>query len=210
MKPKDVMISALQQSLFFKQPINTLHMAKYVILQDNRTDLCVIKKLDDVVTNICYDVTGMIYGFMYANTTILRGIVCCNHFDSCNLTTDSFAKEIKDIHEFKTRDINELLIRLETEGYVVELDYEPTSINDMFDSYSMATTSDPKDKLIAKMSIENQHLIKKCQKLNTYIDSLKFKLQDFKDVINADVNDFDVCTPRPLDDPIGCTCGSSR
>lgn len=183
-------------------------MAKYVILQDNRTDLCVIKTLDDVVMNVCYSVTGIIYGFMYANATIFRGIIRCNHFDSCSLTKDSFASEISDIHEFKTHDINELLIRLETEGYVVELDHEPTSISDMFSSYDIATTSDPKDKLIAKMSTENQHLAEKCQKLESYINSLKFQLQEFKNIINANIDDPDVSMTMCPSSPIACNGGS--
>jgi len=91
------------------------------------------------------------------------------------------------IHDFNAKDIHELLIRLETEGYVAELEQEPSCIRDLIANVSVS--DDAQHKLVSDMSRRILELEEENYDLKRNLLEVKDRLDDFMDAakkLNAD------------------------
>jgi hypothetical protein len=79
------------------------------------------------------------------------------------------------IHDFNAKDIHELLIRLETEGYVAELEHEPSCIRDLIANVSV--NDDAHHKLVSDMS-------RRILKLTEDNDRLRRNFLEIKDLLS--------------------------
>ena len=156
-------------------------MSKYILVRERRTDFLIIKNIDDSINNLAYGYNGEICGIMDDGITIYDCIVYCNNV----VNAYNLSNHLKRIEDFHVRDSIELMIRLETEGFIVELDHMPTSIDDLIsNSYVKDKSLDDKDNVIAKLSIRNEELLEENRSYKSYIEALQHNLSSIKELFD--------------------------
>ena len=164
---------------------------KYVLLVDDDWSDLTIAKLDDMKDLghvVFYD--DMNIGRICLHTRRYTRIAKLNSLDTRQQKNIILEDHAELIHDFNAKDIHELLIRLETEGYVAELEQEPSCIRDLIANVSVS--DDAQHKLVSDMSrrileLEEENydlrrnLLEVKDQLNDFIDAAK-KLNDNKEL----------------------------
>ena len=152
---------------------------KYVLLVDDDWSDMTIAKLDDMK-----DLNHVVF---YDDMSIGRICVNCrqrytriaklNSLDARQRKSIMIEDNTELIHDFNAKDIHELLIRLETEGYVAELEQEPSSIRDLIANVSV--NDDAQHKLVSDMSRRILELEEENCDLRRSLSEVKDRLNDF-------------------------------
>ena len=161
-------------------------MAKYVLLCAYRFSVIAIKQIDEVINDICYNNDKEICGFMSSNSTLYSGIVCCQNVANVK----DLSNEIVSINSFHAYDSIELMIRLETEGFISECEHKPTSIHDFISQFHFPNNSlDIKDVTISRLSVENAKLQDENNDLKKQIKAFQRAMSHITSTLNIQSND---------------------
>lgn len=154
---------------------------KYVLLVDDDWSDLTIAKLDDMKDLghvVFYD--DMSIGRICLHTRRYTRVAQLNSLDTRQRKSFMLEDHTKLIHEFNAKDIHEFLIRLETEGYVAELEQEPSCIRDLIEN--VFVSDDAQHKLVSDMSRRILELTEDNDRLRRNLLEVKDRLNDF---INA-------------------------
>ena len=155
---------------------------KYVLLVDDDWSDMTIAKLDDMKDLshvVFYD--DMNIGRICLHTRRYTRIAKLNSLDTKQLKSIILEEHTKLIHDFNAKDIHELLIKLETEGYVAELEQEPSCIRDLIANVSIS--DDAQHKLVSDMSRRIIELTEDNDRLRKNLLEVKDQLTDFMDTV---------------------------
>ena len=161
---------------------------KYVLLVDDDWSDLAIAKLDDMKNLghvVFYD--DMNIGRICLHTRRYTRIVKLNSLDIKQRKSIILEDHTELIHDFNAKDIHELLIRLETEGYVAELEQEPSCIRDLIANVSVS--DDAQHKLVSDMSRRILEVEEENYDLKRSLLEVKDRLNEFMDAakkLNAD------------------------
>lgn len=153
---------------------------KYVLLVDDDWSNLTIAKFDDMKDLghvVFYD--DMNIGRICLHTRRYARVVKLNSLDIRQLKNFILEDHTDLIRDFNAKDIHELLIRLETEGYVAELEQEPSCIRDLIANVSVS--DDAQHKLVSDMSRRILELEEENYDLKRSLLEVKDKLDDFMD-----------------------------
>lgn len=153
---------------------------KYVLLVDDDWSDLTIAKLDDMKDLrhvVFYD--DMNIGRIFLHARRYTRIAKLNSLDIKQRKSIMLEDHTELIHDFNAKDIHELLIRLETEGYVAELEQEPSCIRDLIANVSI--NDDAQHKLVSDMSRRIQELTEDNDRLRRNLLEVKDRLNDFMD-----------------------------
>ena len=153
---------------------------KYVLLVDDNWSDLTITKLDDMKDLshvVFYD--DMNIGRICLHTRRYTRIAKLNSLDVKRRKSIILEDHTELIHDFNAKDIHELLIRLETEGYVAELEQEPSCIRDLIANVSI--NDDAQHKLVSDMSRRILELEEENYDLKRSLLEVKDRLDEFMD-----------------------------
>lgn len=151
---------------------------KYILLSyANQLAIVKFEVLKDL-NNIIFNENMNISAIFVKGEVSFTQIVKLNSIDIKQL------KAIKDenlafFYDFNAKDIHELLIRLETEGYVAELEQEPSCIRDLIANVSV--NDDAQHKLVSDMSKRILELEEENCDLKRNLLEVKDRMNDFMD-----------------------------
>lgn len=154
---------------------------KYVLLVDDDWSDMTIAKLDDM-KDLCHVV---FYDDMRIGRICLNArqrytrIAKLNSLDTRQQKSIVLEDNTELIHDFNAKDSHELLIRLETEGYVADLEQEPSCIRDLI--ANVFVSDDAQHKLVSDMSRRILELEEKNYDLRRNLLEVKDQLNDFID-----------------------------
>lgn len=154
---------------------------KYVLLVDDDWSDLTIAKFDDMKNLshvVFYD--DMCIGRICLNAgQRYTRIAKLNSLDIRPLKSIILEDHTELIHDFNAKDIHELLIKLETEGYVAELEQEPSCIRDLIANVSVS--DDAQHKLVSDMSRRILELEEENYDFKRNLFEVKDRLDDFMD-----------------------------
>ena len=151
---------------------------KYVLLVDDDWSDMTIAKFDDMKDLghiVFYD--DMNIGRICLHTRRYTRIAKLNSLDTRQQKSITLEDNTELIHDFNAKDIHELLIRLETGGYVAELEQEPSCIRDLIANVSV--NDDAQHKLVLDMSRRIVELTEDNDRLRRNLLEVKDGLNDF-------------------------------
>ena len=143
---------------------------RYVVLVD--TDDYVLQFID--IDNEC--IVPLFNELLYINkltssSTQYVFSYLVNPKTSLPIDFDNDNTNFKRIDLFRAYDINELFIRLELEGFIIETNEKATSLKDLL-SHAKPHAITSKDKMIQKLAHENECLRKENEKLKHQIGDI--------------------------------------